>query len=285
MSSEISIEAEGRVTTAAHALDASVDKGFQPWHFFVLASILLATVAVILARQSSPAHLILISFTIAAAGAAAGAFYRMLVPLTAPVVVRTGEPVSERTRAALEREKMLVLRTIKELEFDRSMGKLSQRDFDEMAGRLRARAVSLMKQLDLGAAGYKAAIETELARRVWGSGGSGRASDRGERSEALAPSCACGTTNDVDALFCKQCGARLQAQGATARNARFWRSRSCHCWRLAPARRCRIPKRCRACRCPRATSPQARSRSGRSCMLVAERSHAHHDAAAVVVRL
>ena len=50
---------------------AGADDGFRPWHFFVLASILLATVAVILARQSSPENLILISLTIAAAGAAA----------------------------------------------------------------------------------------------------------------------------------------------------------------------------------------------------------------------
>mgnify|MGYP006142053811 CR=1 FL=1 len=41
-------------------------------------------------------------------------------------------------------------------EFDFAMGKMSQADFDEMSGRLRARALSLMKQLDLGASGYDA---------------------------------------------------------------------------------------------------------------------------------
>ena len=45
-----------------------------------------------------------------------------------------------RTRAALEREKTLVLRSIKELEFDRAMGKVSEKDFAEMSARLRARA-------------------------------------------------------------------------------------------------------------------------------------------------
>jgi hypothetical protein len=159
--------------------------------------------------------LILISITIAAAGAAAGAFYRMLVPLTAPVVVRTGEPVSDRTRAALEREKMLVLRTIKELEFDRSMGKLSQNDFDEMSGRLRARAVSLMKQLDLDAAGYKAAIEKELAERVRRSRGSQGSKVPGFQGSKVQETCGCGTGNDADALFCKKCGTRLRV-GATA---------------------------------------------------------------------
>ena len=213
MSSEISIEADGRVDAAIpNTTPRAADDGFRPWHFFVLASILLATVAVILARQSSPAHLILISLTIAAAGAAAGAFYRMLVPLTAPVVLRTGAPVSERTRAALEREKMLVLRTIKELEFDRSMGKLSPKDFDEMSGRLRARALSLMKQLDMDATGYRQAIEQELAVRVQQAGQPVQGTHVGPQ----AATCTCGTANDVDALFCKRCGTRLQFEKARA---------------------------------------------------------------------
>lgn len=214
MSSEISIEAAGRVAATVPLTTPRADDGFRPWHFFVLASILLATVAVILARQSSPAHLVLISLTIAAAGAAAGAFYRMLVPLTAPLVLRAGEPVSQRTRAALEREKMLVLRTIKELEFDRSMGKLSAKDFDEMSGRLRARALSLMKQLDMDATGYRTIIEQELARRVEESA----AKPAMSRTTPAATSrqCACGTANDTDAVFCKRCGARLIAEGARA---------------------------------------------------------------------
>jgi hypothetical protein len=208
MSSEISIKAPGSVPAGIPLSEPRPDDGFRPWHFFVLASILLATVAVILARQSSPAHLILISLTVAAAGAAAGAFYRMLVPLTAPLVLRSGEPVSERTRAALEREKMLVLRTIKELEFDRSMGKLSAKDFEEMSVRLRTRALSLMRQLDADATGYKAVIEEELARRVQESASASPTPSPLSVSTS-SNTCVCGTTNDVDAAFCKRCGTRL----------------------------------------------------------------------------
>jgi hypothetical protein len=212
MNSEISIKAAGPVPGGIPLTAARPDDGFRPWHFFVLASILLATVAVILARQSSPAHLILISLTIAAAGLAAGAFYRMLVPLTAPVVLRSGEAVSERARAALEREKMLVLRTIKELEFDRSMGKLSARDFEEMSARLRTRALSLMRQLDAEATGYRAVIEEELKKRVQQSAQAAATS----LPASAAQACVCGTTNDPDAAFCKRCGARLIGEGARA---------------------------------------------------------------------
>jgi hypothetical protein len=106
---------------------------------------------------------------------------------------------------------MLVLRSIKELEFDRAMGKLSPKDFEEMAGRLRARAVALMKQLDEGGTPYRDLIERELAVRL-GSGVTRApvASDDDGRT-ASEPRCTCGTANDADASFCKRCGTRLTA--------------------------------------------------------------------------
>lgn len=214
MSSEISIDAAPLEAVKGHAAPQSerkADDGFRPWHFFVLSSILLATVAVMLSRQTSPENLILISLTIAAAGAAAAAFYRMLAPLAQPFVLRTGEPVSERARAALEREKMLVLRTIKELEFDRAMGKLSEKDFQEMGGRLRARAVSLMKQLDTGSGSYAAVIEKELQGRLAGRSLTAPPVLRepAHTSNPAARPCHCGASNDLDAVFCKKCGSRL----------------------------------------------------------------------------
>ena len=127
---------------------------------------MMATVAVMLSRQATPEHLILISLTIIAAGVAAAGFYRTLAPLAADDVTRFSEPLSERARAAVEREKRLVLRSIKELEFDRAMGKVSAKDFEEMGGRLRARAIALMKQLDEGVSSYRHEIERELEVRL-----------------------------------------------------------------------------------------------------------------------
>lgn len=216
------------------------DQGFRPWHFFVLASLIAATAAVVMSRQSTPEHLILISFTIGAAGAAAAGFYRMLAPLAANDQGAPGgstAAISERARVALLREKALVLRSIKELEFDRAMGKLSPKDFDEMAGRLRARALMLMKQVDEGSAGYRDLIERELRARM-----ATRAAQAGRkagpvvgsadlqlspvvgsadlqvgpavgRADLQAGRCAsCGTGNDADASFCKRCGARVASR-------------------------------------------------------------------------
>src|SRR5260221_11079712 len=145
---------------------AAEDQGFQVSHFFILLSLLAATVAVVMARPSAPENLILISITIGAAGAAALCFYRILAPLVAPHTDLDRQPLSERMRVDLEREKALTLRSIKELEFDRAMGKVSPQDFDEMAGRLRARALGIMKQLDAGSTASRDLIEKELAARM-----------------------------------------------------------------------------------------------------------------------
>ena len=59
-----------------------------------------------------------------------------------------GAALGQRARAALEQEKNLALRTIKELEFDRAMEKVSEDDFRDMGARLRARASRLIRELD-----------------------------------------------------------------------------------------------------------------------------------------
>jgi hypothetical protein len=177
---------------------------FGVWHFFVLASLVAATAAVLMSHQNTPEHLVLLSVTIGAAGAAAAGVYRTLAPLATTDRALETEPLSERLRHDLEREKRLALRSIKELEFDRAMGKVSAQDFDEMAGRLRARALGLMKQLDEGST-YRAVIERELESRV-----AAVAAAPAAPSVRTAAPCACGTTNDADANFCKRCGAALR---------------------------------------------------------------------------
>lgn len=203
MSSATSIEGPAPPTAdsrepAVEVRAAPERDGFKAWHFFVLISLLGATAAVVVIRQPAPEHLLLISVIVGAAGGCGAALYRTLLPLVRPEAADERTPVSGRARAVLEREKMLALRSIKELEFDRAMGKVSPADFDELSGKLRARALSLMKQLDASPEAYRATIERELASRL-------------EAIAPAAPTCACGTANDADASFCKRCGARLRA--------------------------------------------------------------------------
>ena len=182
---------------------------FRSWHFFVLAGLVAATVAVVVVRPADPAALVLLVAAVGSGAYVGFAVYRMILPLTARDFTDRTEMIAGRTRAALDRDKTLVLRAIKELEFDRAMGKISNADFDEMGGRLRARARTLLKQLDVDGAGYRDLIERELAERLEQSG-----MDRTRAAAAVATesrrACAgCGTSNDVDAKFCKNCGTAL----------------------------------------------------------------------------
>jgi parvulin-like peptidyl-prolyl isomerase len=179
--------------------DSVRDQSLQPWQFFVLAALGCATAATFLARGQGIVAVVLLSVLMGTAAIVGIAMLRTLRPLVSGEEDRTAM-VGQRTRAALEREKMLALRAIKELEFDRAMGKLSEEDFREMAGRLRARAARLIRQLDAGA-GYREQIERDLAKKIEQTRGASTASER---------KCgACSAINDHDARFCKNCGRAL----------------------------------------------------------------------------
>ena len=198
MSSEISTSA----TAVAGGADATSvpglvkDDSLQPWQLFVLAALGCATAATFMARGGGTVKIVFLAVLMGSAALVGLAALRTVRPLLSRDEDRTSM-IGERTRAALEREKMLVLRSIKELEFDRAMGKVSDSDWLEMAGRLRSRAARLMRQLDAGS-GYRDQIERDLAKRL------------GQSTPAPAGACAaCGAQNDADARFCKACGQKL----------------------------------------------------------------------------
>jgi hypothetical protein len=188
----------------------STSPGLQPWQFFTLAALGCATAVSFIARGQGATVIILLSILIATAALVGYATLRAVRPLVSPEDERTIN-IGQRTRAALEREKLLTLRSIKELEFDRAMGRLSDADFTEMAGRLRARAAGLIRQLD-ASVGYRDQIEKDLAKRM---GDARLKPSRHDEADLRACSatasaerlCAsCNIANDSDARFCKACG-------------------------------------------------------------------------------
>jgi hypothetical protein len=193
---------------------------FQPWQLFTLAGLIGATVVVFVSQGQTPAGVVLLSLTIFAAAIVGFAAWRTFAPLAAPEEGTGPQILGGRTRAALEREKSLVLRAIKDLEFDHAMRKTSDKDFAEMTARLRVRAAGLLRQLDAGA-GYRDQIEREIAKRIGADPRSGtrdlgsvrtrhETSDSGSRIPDPVTVCAsCHTQNDADARFCKHCGAAL----------------------------------------------------------------------------
>ena len=194
----------------------------QPWQFFTLAGLIGATLVVFLSEGQSPAGIILLSLVIFGAAAIGVAAWRMFSPLTGEDGPAGPQVFGGRTRAALEREKTLVLRSIKDLEFDHAMGKVSNKDFAEMGARLRGRAAGLLRQLDAGS-GYREAIQLEIDKRLGKpSKGAARtvsaAAARTVEQQPVAPAPAdetakmcqsCCTMNDPDARFCKGCGYNL----------------------------------------------------------------------------
>jgi hypothetical protein len=174
-----------RTSTSAPAPVA--DTGFRPWHLYALLSMVAATAAVILSRQTHPAALLVLSAAVMAAGLVGLMVHRALSAFTG-TTAEVPSALGDRTREAMLRDKALVLRSIKELEFDRATGKVGDADFKDMNARLRAKAVSLMEAL-------------ERAPEPKGT--------PGPRARVALACPTCRTVNDDDAKFCKQCGGRL----------------------------------------------------------------------------
>jgi hypothetical protein len=178
--------------TSTDRRDADDRASFQPWHFFLLLAMAGATAAVMVSRETHPAALLLLSGAVICSGLVAVAltravsgFFNRTPSVTLPVTARQ----------TLERDKALVLRSLKELEFDRAMGKVSDADYSDISQRLRAKAIVLMQDID------RAGDDPVPARPVTRSTGCPK----------------CGTANDRDARFCKNCGSALKSGAEAAR--------------------------------------------------------------------
>lgn len=121
-----------------------------------------------------------------------------------PGAVDVGAATGKR-RKELEREKQALLKALKELDFDHEMGKVSDKDFNDISTQYRARAIRVMRQLDDAGRDYEQMIARDLAKRA-------------QPASAPAPvdQCGkCGTRNDADAEYCKKCGAKLKTEIAS----------------------------------------------------------------------
>ena len=145
----------------------------------------------------------------------AGALWRMIDPLarSAPPGASVATAHGRGFVREIEREKQLVLKAIKEIEFDYQMRKISERDYREMVERYRNRAMRLISELEAGG-DFRGLIEKELKLRLElpssepaAAAGSGAASATPSVARPACP--VCKTVNDPDARFCKSCGGKL----------------------------------------------------------------------------
>ena len=142
------------------------------------------------------------------------------------------EAFSLGARSAEEEQKRAVLRALKDLEYERSVGKISEEDYHEYSARYRAEAKRLIQSLDENLAEGRLQVEAELARRLSKKPAKAKQEEPApseanpgsapENADQAAPAkatpsplqsptatriCpACWVKNEEDARFCKACG-------------------------------------------------------------------------------
>ena len=99
--------------SSATSTKSAEDGGLQTWQFFLLAALGCATAVTFLARGQGIVSIILLGILMITTAAVGIAVLRMVRPLVSSEEDRT-VMIGHRTRAALEREKHLTLRAIKE---------------------------------------------------------------------------------------------------------------------------------------------------------------------------
>ncbi len=98
------------------------------------------------------------------------------------------------------REKELAVAALREIEFDRATGKLSDADYAQLKQRYTERAIAAMRAEDAGAKVGAPEDEIEAAVLAW---------------RARQPRCTtCGPRPEADAVYCSTCGSYLAGRCA-----------------------------------------------------------------------
>ncbi len=157
---------------------------------------------------------------------AAGATYFVLLPiLRPPVEAASGaEPADEGEDPADDMSPQTVaLRALKEIEFDRATGKLSDADYEQLKAKYTQEALAAMRG---EGARYAVSGERESPARAPLTAHRAQCPKHGPRPEKDAQFCSncgrrlgtaaghcarCGTALEDDARYCNRCGARVAA--------------------------------------------------------------------------
>ena len=157
---------------------------------------------------------------------AAGATYFVLLPiLRPPVDSASGAGAGDEGEDPADdmSPQTVALRALKEIEFDRATGKLSDTDYDQLKAKYTQEAVAAMRQ-DRAPSAVSRAPESPSG--VLRTAQSARCPAHGPRPERDAQFCSdcgrrlgsapgycarCGTALEDDARYCNRCGARVAA--------------------------------------------------------------------------
>jgi len=156
---------------------------------------------------------------------AAGAIYFVLLPILRPPVESASADAAgdEGDDPADDMSPQTVaLRALKEIEFDRATGKLSDTDYEQLKAKYTGEALAAMRERAPDAVSRAPEQPTGAQRPAHGA----RCPEHGPRPEKDAQFCSdcgrrlgtapgyctrCGTALEDDARYCNRCGARVAA--------------------------------------------------------------------------
>ncbi|TAK18945.1 MAG: zinc ribbon domain-containing protein [Myxococcaceae bacterium] len=127
---------------------------------------------------------------------------------------------------ALEERKRAAVQALRDLEFERSIGRLGEDDHRALEARYREEARAAMRAIDEGIGPWRTRAEAMLAEAEAAELGAktdaaktdaAKTETKASAAPAAEAGCPkCQTLNDEDAVFCKRCGHRLKAEVADA---------------------------------------------------------------------
>jgi hypothetical protein len=132
-------------------------------------------------------------------------------PITLDEAIALGAPT------ATEEQKRAILQALKDLEFERSVGKIDETDYQELVQRYRAEAKRLLRAVDEDLAPLRERAAAYVAEQLGTQAPPKRSKPPKKADDPVCPGCA--TQNDQDAAFCKKCGTKLAGQAKDTRDA------------------------------------------------------------------
>ncbi len=113
------------------------------------------------------------------------------------------QPLRDETLDVIRRRRDRIYDALRELEFDQRTGKLSEKDYAELADRYKRQAITMLKQLDDGTRDALLEIDAEIEQEVAARRKSAApAAHHSARTRCVA----CGAGLDADDRFCRRCG-------------------------------------------------------------------------------